>query len=209
MKLTRAQFRKRYEKPSVWVEDRMHEWMRNVRLGNRAATMLSEIPHYYHEGSGRSSNPTVRIVSGYRVTLIVGDHPPLTVAAYSPLIGGFVVCYSTKYYGEESEDLSLFNVSSLAHLPLSSDPLDDDTSRLVLMSDCVPSLNGALIQRRKIQKWMFRDNPTDDMMMNLVSCIKQQPQEKRDRLMVLLDKYGAPEGPLGEALMHIDKFRSM
>jgi len=27
--------------------------------------------------------------------------------------------------------------------------------------------------------------------------------------MVLLDKYGAPEGPLGEALMHIDKFRSM
>jgi hypothetical protein len=56
---------------------------------------------------------------------------------------------------------------------------------------------------------MFRDNPTDDMMMNLVSCIKQQPQVKRDRLMVLLDKYGAPEGPLGEALMHIDKFRSM
>lgn len=209
MKITRAQFKKRYEKPSVWVEDRMHEWVRNVRLGNRAAVMLSEIPHYYYEGSARRSDHMVRMVSGYRVNLIVSNHPPIAVAAYSPLVGGFVVSHSTMFYGEEPEDVGLFNASTLCYLPLSSDPLDDDTSRLVMMADCVPSLNGSLVQRREMQKWMFRNNPTDDMMMNLVSCIKQQPQEKRDRLMVLLDKYGAPEGPLGEALMHIDKFRSL
>jgi hypothetical protein len=65
-----------------------------------------------------------------------------------------------------------------------------------------------LIQKKTMTKWLFA-NRTDDMLLNLVSCIKNQPQEKRDKLMQLFDKYGPPEGPLGEALKHIDKFRSM
>jgi hypothetical protein len=78
------------------------------------------------------------------------------------------------------------------------------------MADCVPDVAHNLIQGYDLPRWLFKGAAvSDDMMLNLVSCIKNQPQEKRDRLMVLLDKYGAPEGPLGEALMHIDKFRSM
>ena len=208
MKLSRIQFRKRYKKPDALIEGMMLDWKRHIQLGNKPEIMLSEIPHYYYESEQHNSHH-VRFISGYRVHLITNDNTRYTVAAYSPLIGGFIGSYSTEYYGAEDKDMGLYCASSLSHLPLSSGPLDDDTSRLILMADCIPSINVALATRRPLYKWMFRLAMSDDMMLNLVSCIRQQPQEKRDRLMVLLDKYGAPEGPLGEALMHIDKFRSM
>ena len=205
MKLTRAQFKKRYEKPSVWVEDRMHEWERNVRLGNRAEVMLSEIPHQYHEVTGSYGTHHARVVTGYKVKMIVNSYDPIVIAAYSPLVGGFIASAAMDFYPATE---GLYHTSSLAHVSPTPDPLDDNTTRLILMADCLSNLSSSLAHGFELHKWQFK-NPTDDMMMNLVSCIKQQPQEKRDRLMVLLDKYGAPEGPLGEALMHIDKFRSM
>lgn len=191
----------------MWVEDRMHEWMRNVRLGNRAEVMLSEIPHQYHEHETTGSHGChhVRVVTGYKVKTIVNSYDPIVIAAYSPLVGGFIASAAMDFYPATE---GLYHTSSLAHVPPTPDPLDDNTTRRILMADCLSNLSSTLARGFELHKWQFK-NPTDDMMMNLVSCIKQQPQEKRDRLMVLLDKYGAPEGPLGEALMHIDKFRSL
>lgn len=205
MKLTRIQFRKRYSKPEALIEGKMLEWQRNMQLHNHAEIMLSEIPHQYHETTGSYGSHHVRIVTGYKVKMLVNSYDPIVIAAYSPLVGGFIASAAMEYY-PATEDL--YHTSSLSHVPPTPDPLDDDTSRRVLMGDCIPHLNSALARGFAPHKWQFK-NPTDDMMLNLVSCIRQQPQEKRDRLMVLFDKYGAPEGPLGEALMHIDKFRSM
>ena len=205
MKLTRAQFRKRYKKPDALIEGMMLDWERHIQLGNKPEIMLSEIPHQYHETTGSYGTHHVRVVTGYKVKMIVNSYDPIVIAAYSPLVGGFVASAAMEFYPATE---GLYHTSSLAHVPPTPDPLDDNTTRRILMADCLSNLSSTLARGFELHKWQFK-NPTDDMMMNLVSCIKQQPQEKRDRLMVLLDKYGAPEGPLGEALMHIDKFRSL
>jgi hypothetical protein len=205
MKLTRAQFRKRYKKPDALIEGMMLDWERHIQLGNKPEIMLSEIPHQYHEATGSYGTHHVRVVTGYKVKMIVNSYDPIVIAAYSPLVGGFVASAAMEFYPATE---GLYHTSSLAHVPPTPDPLDDNTTRRILMADCLSNLSSTLARGFELHKWQFK-NPTDDMMLNLVSCIKQQPQEKRDRLMILLDKYGAPEGPLGEALMHIDKFRSM
>ena len=205
MKLTRAQFRKRYKKPDALIEGMMLDWERHIQLGNKPEIMLSEIPHQYHETTGSYGTHHVRVVTGYKVKMIVNSYDPIVIAAYSPLVGGFIASAAMEFYLATE---GLYHTSSLAHVPPTPDPLDDNTTRRILMADCLSNLSSTLARGFELHKWQFK-NPTDDMMMNLVSCIKQQPQEKRDRLMVLLDKYGAPEGPLGEALMHIDKFRSL
>jgi hypothetical protein len=205
MKITRAQFRKRYSKPEALIEGKMLEWQRNMQLHNHTEIMLSEIPHQYHETTGSHGSHHVRIVTGYKVKMLVNSYDPIVIAAYSPLVGGFIASAAMEYY-PATEDL--YHPSSLSRVSPTPDPLDDNTSRRILMADCISNLNSTLARGSELHKWQFK-NPTDDMMLNLVSCIRQQPQEKRDRLMVLLDKYGPPEGPLGEALMHIDKFRSL
>ena len=205
MKLTRAQFRKRYKKPDALIEGMMLDWQRHIQLGNKPEIMLSEIPHQYHETTGSRGCHHVRVVTGYKVKMVVNSFDPIVIAAYSPLVGGFIASADMEFYPATE---GLYHTISLSHVSPTPDPLDDNTSRRILMADCISNLSSALARGFELHKWQFK-NPTDDMMMNLVSCIKQQPQEKRDRLMVLLDKYGAPEGPLGEALMHIDKFRSM
>jgi hypothetical protein len=205
MKITRAQFRKRYSKPEALIEGKMLEWQRNMQLHNHTEIMLSEIPHQYHETTGSHGSHHVRIVTGYKVKMLINSYDPIVIAAYSPLVGGFIASAAMEYY-PATEDLH--HTSSLSHVSPTPDPLDDNTSRRILMADCISNLNSTLARGSELHKGQFK-NPTDDMMLNLVSCIKNQPQEKRDRLMVLLDKYGPPEGPLGEALMHIDKFRSL
>jgi hypothetical protein len=205
MKLTRAQFRKRYKKPDALIEGMMLDWERHIQLGNKPEIMLSEIPHQYHETTGSYGTHHVRVVTGYKVKMIVNSFDPTVIAAYSPLVGGFIASAAMEFYPATE---GLYHTSSLSHVSPTPDPLDDNTSRRILMADCISNLSSTLARGSELHKWQFK-NPTDDMMLNLVSCIKQQPQEKRDRLMVLLDKYGAPEGPLGEALMHIDKFRSL
>jgi len=94
-------------------------------------------------------------------------------------------------------------------VPLTPEPLDDETSKLILMADCLPPLCTILARGAPLYRWQFNGATSDDMILNLVSCIRQQEKEKRDRLMYLFDTYGTPSGPLGEALTHIDRFRSM
>ena len=214
IKLTRTEFRRRYKRPETLIEGKLLDWRRNVDLGNRTEVMLSEIPFEYNE-SEKSDTHTALLVTGYKVKWIMNKYEPTVVAAYSPMIGGFIFSYS--YYGvygsgplvTRHEDEGLYSSIGLAYVPYTPEPLDDDTSRLVLMADCVPDVTHNLIQGYDLPRWLFKDAAvSDDMMLNLVSCIRQQPQERRDRLMVLFDKYGPPEGPLGEALKHIDKFRT-
>jgi hypothetical protein len=213
IKLTRTEFRRRYKRSEARTESKLLDWRRNVDLGNRTEVMLSEIPFEYNE-SEKSDTHTALLVTGYKVKWIMNKYEPTVVAAYSPMIGGFIFSYS--YYGvygsgplvTRHEDEGLYSSIGLAYVPYTPEPLDDATSRLVLMADCIPTLAHNLIQGYNPEPWQFK-NPTDDMILNLVSCIKQQQKEKRDRLLSLYDRFGPPEGPLGEALKHIDKFRSL
>lgn len=205
MKLTTVGFRKRYKKPEAWIEGKALDWQRNIHLHNHADVMLAEIPHQYHETNGKYGNHIVRLITGYKVTMIVNSYDPIVIAAYSPLVGGFIASAAMEYYPATE---GLYYTSSLSHVSPTPDPLDDNTSRRILMADCLEKLSATLARGDEPQRWHF-NNPTDDMLLNLVSCIKNQPQEKRDRLLRLFDKYGPPKGILGEALMHIDKFRSM
>lgn len=205
MKLTRIQFRNRYKKPEALVEGKMLEWQRNIQLHNHADVMLAEIPHQYHETTGKYGNHVVRLVTGYKVKMLVNSYDPIVIAAYSPLVGGFIASAAMEYYPAIE---GLYHTGSLSHVSPTPDPLDDDTSRRILMADCISNLNTQLARNLPLHPWQLT-GPSEDKMLNLVSCIRQQPQERRDRLVVLFDKYGPPKGILGEALMHIDKFRSM
>lgn len=199
--MSRAEFKRNYQRPEKQVEGKMHEWYQNILHRNHAEIMLSEIPFRYIDNEARSY---AYVVSGYKVKVMCRVGDPYVIAAYSPLVGGFIGSTVFSYYDvKESLDRE-------PAVPLTPDPLDDETSKLTLMADCIPSLRATLVKGSPLYKWQFGDAAVgDDMLLNLVSCIRQQEKEKRDRLMRLFDTYGAPKGPLGEALTHIDKFRSM
>lgn len=183
----------------------MREWHHNILARNHAEIMLSEIPHNYYESD---DSYRVYVVTGYKVKILVKHHPATLIAAYSPLIGGFIgACKGLVYYSSEGD---IRNSAPLDNVPLTPEPLDDNTSKLILMADCIkPLVCATLVRGEQLYPWQFRDPVGEDMTLNLVSCIRQQEKEKRDRLMRLFDTYGPPDGPLGDALMHIDKFRSL
>jgi hypothetical protein len=202
MRMTKVEFRKKYQRPEDQIKGQMHEWYQSILHRNHADIMLSEIPFRYIEWDNQSY---AYVVTGYNVKMMCRVGDPYAITAYSPLVGGLIGNSYSEYY--EVKDL-LYN--AMASTPLTPEPLDDETSKLILMADCIPSLYATLVNGSPLYKWQFRGNEVgDDMLLNLVSCIRKQEKEKRDRLMRLFDTYGAPKGLLGEALMHIDKFRSM
>jgi hypothetical protein len=204
MRMTKAEFKQKYRRPDKQAEDRMREWYQNILHGKHAEIMLSEIPFDYTDYSNQSY---VCVATGYKVKTVCRRGDPFVTAAYSPLVGGFISTNRSKYY--DVKELLHYGVSA-SRIPLTPEPLDDDTSKLVMMADCIPSLCASLVSNYPLYKWQFGNAAVgDDMLLSLVSCIRKQEKEKRDRLMSLFDTYGAPKGLLGEALMHIDKFRSM
>jgi hypothetical protein len=204
MRMTKVKFKQRYLKPQKEVEAQMYEWNQNILRRNHAEIMLSEIPHQYLDWDTQSY---VAIATGYKVKALVRIGEPYITAAYSPLVGGFIgSSFQSCYYTVKEK---ICHTSAMSGVPLTPEPLDDETSKLILMADCLPPLCGTLVKGSPLWKWQFNGATSDDMVLNLVSFIRQQEKEKRDRLMYLFDTYGTPSGPLGEALTHIDKFRSM
>jgi hypothetical protein len=181
----------------------MYEWYQNILRRDHAEIMLSEIPHSYTEYESQSY---VSVATGYKVKLLARTGEPCITAAYSPLVGGFIGSSIRSRYYTVKEKICH---GAMSVVPLTPEPLDDETSKLIMMADCLPPLCGTLVKGSPLWKWQFNGATSDDMLLNLVSCIRQQEKEKRDRLMYLFDTYGTPSGPLGEALTHIDRFRSM
>ena len=204
MKLTKTQFKKRYERPTELIEENILEWRQKIKRGNRAEIMLSEFPIAYNP-SDKHYPESARVVSGYNTYFVLQDGGVYMEAVYSPLLGGHIAGWDLDAVKES--EVHRVTYGAITSLKRTSEPIDDETTKLLIMADELPVAD-YLVQKKPLNKWMFR-NRSDDMLLNLVSCIKNQPQEKRDKLMALFDKYGTPEGPLGEALMHIDKFRSM
>ena len=203
MRMTKAKFKQRYQRPKDQVEGQMYEWYHNILRRNHAEIMLSEIPIRCIEYETQSY---AYVATGYKVKVVCRVGDPYVIAAYSPLVGGFIGSTVFSYYDVKE---ILYRSAAMFHIPPTPEPLDDETSKLTLMADCIPSLCATLAKGSPLWKWQFDGAASDDMILNLVSCIRQQEKEKRDRLMRLFDTYGAPMGPLGDALMHIDKFRSM
>ena len=203
MRMTKVEFKRNYQRPEKQVEGKMHEWYHNILRRNHAEIMLSEIPFRYVEYDTQSY---AFVTTGYKVKAVCRVGDPYVIAAYSPLVGGFIGSMESHYYDVKE---GLYGTMAMSCVPLTPDPLDDETSKLTLMADCIPSLCATLARGSTLWEWQFTGAVSDDMVLNLVSCIRQQEKEKRDRLMRLFDTYGAPKGPLGEALTHIDKFRSM
>jgi hypothetical protein len=204
MRMTKVEFRKKYQRPEKQVEGKMHEWYQNILHRNHAEIMLSEIPFRCVEYDTQSY---AYVATGYKVKVVCRVGDPYVIAAYSPLVGGFIGHTELSYYDVTE---GLYHTSAMFGAPLTPEPLDDETSKLILMADCIPSLCATLANDSPLYKWQFGSAAVgDDMLLNLVSCIRRQEKEKRDRLMCLFDTYGAPKGLLGEALMHIDKFRSI
>ena len=201
--MTKAKFKQRYQRPKDQVEGQMYEWYHNILRRNHTEIMLSEIPFGYIEYETKSY---AYVATGYKVKGVCSVGDPYVVAAYSPLVGGFIGHISLTYYDVKER---LYGTRAMSCVPPTPEPLDDETSKLILMADCVPQLCTSLVHGSPLYRWQFCGATSDDMVLNLVSCIRQQEKEKRDRLMRLFDTYGTPKGLLGEALMHIDKFRSM
>jgi len=203
MRMTKVKFRQRYHRPEKQVEGQMREWYQNILHRNHAEIMLSDIPFNFIEYPTQSY---AFVATGYKVKVVCREGDPYVIAAYSPLVGGFIgTTHLTQYDVKEM----LYRAGAMFHTPPTPEPLDDETSKLTLMADCIPSLYATIVNDSPLYKWQFSGATSDDMLLNLVSCIRQQEKEKRDRLMYLFDTYGTPSGPLGEALTHIDRFRSM
>jgi hypothetical protein len=229
--MTTKQFRDRFGRKVEQIQDELHEWIRNIELGNRQSVLLTEIDYGLIESGSRRYKSLVGCrVSGYQILAVYywgggfgGGTSEETVAVYCPMLRGFIrgalfndvrYIYNLPYesaavkhclngagaLGYQLPDWQRYQQRSNA---LRGQPIGDDDARTLMLANiCKPPY-----QHRDEA---FVDRYTEDkakFMLEIVSSMKKD-KDACSRLFSVLDTVGAPDTVFGEALKHMDKFRS-
>lgn len=222
--MTTKQFRDRFGRKVEQIQDELHEWIRNIELGNRQSVLLTEIDYGLMEGgSRRHKSLTGYRINGYQIEEVwywCGQLSTETVAVYCPMLHGFLkgnmysgfkYLYDLPYetaairheltgMGYRLPDWQRYQQRSNA---LRGQPITDDDARTLMLANlCKPPY-----QHRDEA---FVDRYTEDkakFMLEIVSSMKKD-KDACSRMFSVLDTVGAPDTVFGEALKHMDKFRS-
>jgi hypothetical protein len=222
--MTTKQFRDRFGRKVEQIQDELHEWIRNIELGNRQSVLLTEIDYGLMEGgSRRHKSLTGYRINGYQIEEVwywCGQLSTETVAVYCPMLHGFLkgnmysgfkYLYDLPYetaairheltgMGYRLPDWQRYQQRSNA---LRGQPIGDDDARTLMLANiCKPPY-----QHRDEA---FVDRYTEDkakFMLEIVSSMKKD-KDACSRMFSVLDTVGAPDTVFGEALKHMDKFRS-
>lgn len=195
------------------------EWQQNLLNNDDLRIRLTDFVVHRHdptEKDRRSQSYVVRVM-GYQ-TIIITPISSYVLCCYSPLAKTFIgnadpieygMCHARKIIqrtcGHAVTDLNLS--------PL--DPLtDDQTKRLLMASDnnywfrelCILSRESGIKKGSSIYVSMQIDDPTLAMVKYIRTVL---PEYKRKTLMDVYDTYGPIDSVVGDALIHIDKFRSL
>jgi hypothetical protein len=137
-------------------------------------------------------------------------------STYSPLLGRFIGYHSRTHSLQYSASLEFCHMQHAGKLE--ENPIDDDLAIRLLMAEWLAYVDFYVLPELLLSKGATESaylkrrlkelTSVDEPMIALVSCIRKLPSDTRNRMLELFDKHGPPSGIIGEALLHIDKFRT-
>jgi hypothetical protein len=200
------------------------EWQQNLLNNDDLRIRLTDFVVHRHEvlrheesqKNPKSQSYVVRVM-GYQ-TIVITPISSYVVCCYSPLAKTFIgnadpIGYSLWHTRRIIQLTCGLAVADLNLSPL--DPLtDDQTKRLLMASDndywfrklCMLSRESGIRKASSVYVSMQIDDPTLAMVKYIRTVL---PESKRKTLMDVYDTYGPIDSVVGDALIHIDKFRSL
>jgi len=200
-------------------------WQHHLLMGADLQVRLMEFVMYRYvaEGKDLKAGSFIIKIQGYQVIRIQPDGARI-ICAYSPLAKTLVGEYNIFNYTPIRECDHAFIPHTNVHnglawcSPLSPlDPLSDDHSKRLLMSATpardygfrVACLATRRAAKHEIIESICKPMGVDDPTLAMVKYIRSQiPEHNRKKLMELYDTYGPIDTVVGDALIHLDKFRS-
>jgi hypothetical protein len=197
------------------------QWQRDIVNGDDSAVRLTDfvISMFKAQKNCGGLDSYVVKVQGYQVVCIQrGWAGPLSI--YSPLAKQLLGANDPfrSYSRTPSPLLTTYLVSmSCAIDTVGIDPLDDDmTKRLMIAGRSQDnSFIGLCYNRRNtlastnLIRWVCERTTIDDPLLAMVKLINSFNAEERKRILDIYDTYGTIDTIVGDALNHLDKFRTL
>lgn len=222
MSKLKANFSRNYKVNShQQVCEEVTQWCSDILNGDDNAVRLTDIvlSNYKPDDRRDAIYETVTKIQGYQVVRL-GRRDSNLLSIYSPLAkqmlgsrGGF--------YTDIPEHLVIpyypTNTLDEGFVAIGVDPLDDDTSkRAMLAGKCsvFPFWQMCMYKRGSGQASYYARYVTEKKqplpeLLAMVSLINSMPIEERKRIQDVYDSYGTIDTIVGDALDHIDKFRTL
>jgi WD40 repeat protein len=195
----------------------LEEWQQNLLDGDDLAVRLTDFVVFRYEAIEKEQRPqsyVVRVI-GYQTIKITPLISDTLCCCYSPLsntlIGGISPVDYAVWNTKKLVQKTYSSVNGIKLSPL--DPLTDDQTKRLLMAadndywfrDLCLSDRATSAKNRYVCLAMQIDDPTLAVVKYIRTVL---PDDKRKILMDVYDTYGPIDTVVGDALLHLDKFRS-
>ena len=199
------------------------QWQRDIVNGDDSAVRLTDfVISMFKPTKGSSRNgpdPYVVKVQGYQVISIQrGWAGPLSI--YSPLAKQLLGANDPfrSYSRTPSPLLTTYLVSMQCAIDtVGIDPLDDDMTKRLMIAGrsqdnsfirlCYDGRHSRATANNI--RWMCQRVSVEDPLLAMVKLINSFNVEERKRILDIYDTYGTIDTIVGDALNHLDKFRTL
>lgn len=197
------------------------QWQHDIMCGDDASVRLTDFAMFMYKPMNSRDNifkPYVIKVRGYHV-IKVGRDGSEPMLSYSPLAKQLLGDYDPrKDLGFNCDLIPSLQIRRYNFLPatVGLDPLDDNTSRQLMYVGTVSSTYFCNIcvcareserAKRNIERVCILMGDQDPLLA-MVKLINSFPIDQRKQLLNVFDTYGPTDTLVGDALLHLDKFRS-
>jgi hypothetical protein len=202
------------------IEDDMMQWQTDILNGDDSAVRLTDLSLLTYKPSGKvragQSDSFVVKVQGYQIVAIERSSTRL-VSAYSPLAKRMIGAYDYIQSYASAKIPFRYGLTSVAIKEIGLDPIDDDTTKRLMLAGnvtCYGFVNLCIEKRgsanaNNYTRWICNDRKIEDPLLAMVGLINSMPMEERKRILDVYDSYGTIDTLVGDALNHLDKFRTL
>jgi len=199
------------------------QWQFDIINGDDSAVRLTDfVISMYKPMKGKSRSgpdPYVVKVQGYQVIIIQREWSrPLSI--YSPLAKQLLGTADPflAYRGSPLPLLTTYLAATQCVIEtVGIDPLDDDMTKRLMIAGMSQynSFIGLCYNRRNtlastnLIRWVCERTTIDDPLLAMVKLINSFSVEERKRILDVYDNYGTIDTLVGDALIHLDKFRTL
>jgi hypothetical protein len=202
------------------IERDIVQWQTDILNGDDTAVRLTDFVVYMYKPIGKvrrgGVDAHVTKVQGYQIVLIERAYiRPMSI--YSPLVKQMLGHYDPLSSYDASVIPTYLAQTHYAIHDIGLDPLDDDTTKRLMLAGKVTNnyFTNLCIEKRgnananNCTRWLCKEKKTEDPLLAMVGLINTLPIEERKRILDVYDSYGTIDTLVGDALNHLDKFRTL
>jgi len=202
------------------IERDIVRWQTDILNGDDTAVRLTDFVLHMYKPTGKvrrgGVDAYVTKVQGYQIVQIERGYVR-PMAIYSPLVKQMLGHYDPLSSYDASVIPTYLAQTHYAIHDIGLDPLDDDMTKRLMLAGKVANyyLTNLCIEKRgnanadNCTRWLCKEKETEEPLLAMVSLINTLPIEERKRILNVYDSYGTIDTLVGDALNHLDKFRTL